>query len=204
MTPRGLFAYEILRNRNMKKHKIYLAALVCLLLVSNCGGGSGPNFDAGNSGVDKESVVKIAAESLETETGFYSEEYAECLLEGLLEITPDLSWEDIGEALERDGNLESLQSSEQAPDEEELLSLAFTCMGEGDVLEDLMDDVAEDGTSSDGNSVGGNYGDDPYLDNLYDQCADGDDQACDDLFWESPLNSEYEAFGENCGGRGCY
>lgn len=44
------------------------------------------------------------------------------------------------------------------------------------------------------------YGDDPYLDGLWDACAGGDMVACDDLFMESPFGSEYEEFGDTCGG----
>ena len=53
-------------------------------------------------------------------------------------------------------------------------------------------------TSGQGDSGGepNAYGDDPYLDSLWDACAGGDVQACDDLYWESPLGSEYESFGE--------
>ncbi|MBX9246071.1 hypothetical protein ICW40_14810 [Actinotalea ferrariae] len=47
----------------------------------------------------------------------------------------------------------------------------------------------------------GTYGSDPELDALYDACADEDWQACDDLYMESPRGSEYEAFGDSCGGR---
>jgi hypothetical protein len=46
------------------------------------------------------------------------------------------------------------------------------------------------------------YGDDPDLDVLWDACAAGDGAACDDLYVESPFGSEYEEFGETCGGRG--
>jgi hypothetical protein len=45
------------------------------------------------------------------------------------------------------------------------------------------------------------YGDDPYFDGLWDDCAAGDGQACDTLFQESPVDSEYEEFGASCGGR---
>ena len=47
----------------------------------------------------------------------------------------------------------------------------------------------------------GDYGSDPELDALYDACADEDWEACDDLYIESPLGSEYEEFGDTCGGR---
>ena len=43
------------------------------------------------------------------------------------------------------------------------------------------------------------YGDDPFLDVLYDQCADGDLDACDELYFDAPTGSEYEAFGSTCG-----
>lgn len=45
------------------------------------------------------------------------------------------------------------------------------------------------------------YGDIPELDPLWDQCGAGDDAACDDLYWQSPIGSEYESFAQNCGGR---
>ncbi|NTW38980.1 MAG: hypothetical protein HGA44_03700 [Cellulomonadaceae bacterium] len=50
-------------------------------------------------------------------------------------------------------------------------------------------------TSSDANA----YGDDAALDALWDQCAAGDGQACDDLYFQAPIGSEYEAFGNTCG-----
>lgn len=47
---------------------------------------------------------------------------------------------------------------------------------------------------------GGTYGSDPALDALWDSCAGGDMAACDTLYMESPLGSEYEQFGDTCGG----
>lgn len=44
------------------------------------------------------------------------------------------------------------------------------------------------------------YGDDPYLDSLWDACADGDLQSCDTLYYGSAVGSEYEEFGASCGG----
>ncbi len=43
------------------------------------------------------------------------------------------------------------------------------------------------------------YGDDAYLDGLWDACAAGDMTACDALFSESPVGTEYEDFGGTCG-----
>lgn len=45
------------------------------------------------------------------------------------------------------------------------------------------------------------YGDWLPLDRLWDACADGDAAACDELFVESPLRTEYERFGSSCGDR---
>lgn len=49
---------------------------------------------------------------------------------------------------------------------------------------------------------GETYGDNAELDALWDSCAAGDMAACDDLYFESPLGSEYEEFGDTCGGIG--
>ncbi|MEM9714773.1 MAG: hypothetical protein AAGA17_21310 [Actinomycetota bacterium] len=45
------------------------------------------------------------------------------------------------------------------------------------------------------------YGDDPVLDVLWDDCENGDGQACDDLYFDAPIGSDYEFFGETCGDR---
>ncbi|MFP5331424.1 MAG: hypothetical protein ACLGHX_03540 [Acidimicrobiia bacterium] len=43
------------------------------------------------------------------------------------------------------------------------------------------------------------YGDDPAFDELWGTCSAGDAQACDDLFFQTPIGSVYEAFGRVCG-----
>ena len=47
----------------------------------------------------------------------------------------------------------------------------------------------------------GDLGDDPALDDLTERCFEGDMQACDQLYVQSPLGSEYEQYGATCGGR---
>jgi hypothetical protein len=42
----------------------------------------------------------------------------------------------------------------------------------------------------------GAYGSDPQLDRLQDRCGRGDSAACDELFWESPVGSDYEAYAQ--------
>lgn len=45
------------------------------------------------------------------------------------------------------------------------------------------------------------YGDDPELDALWDACSDGDMEACDNLRYSSPAESDYYALGTGCNGR---
>ncbi|MEM9200760.1 MAG: hypothetical protein AAGC53_03840 [Actinomycetota bacterium] len=44
-------------------------------------------------------------------------------------------------------------------------------------------------------------GDDPVLDLLVEQCRRGNNQACDELFADSPVGSDYAAYGQTCGNR---
>jgi hypothetical protein len=47
----------------------------------------------------------------------------------------------------------------------------------------------------------GDLGDDPQLDALAEECFDGDPSACDDLYRDSDVGSDYEEYGGTCGGR---
>jgi hypothetical protein len=47
----------------------------------------------------------------------------------------------------------------------------------------------------------GDLGNDERFDRLADECFEGDPSSCDDLFRESDLGSEYEEYGNTCGGR---
>lgn len=40
----------------------------------------------------------------------------------------------------------------------------------------------------------GAYGDDETLDKLWDACEEGSLEACEELFWDSPIDSEYEQY----------
>lgn len=87
----------------------------------------------------------------------------------------------------------------QAPVDSEYEEFGFSCGGvvpEGEV--EICSEVL--GSSSDtGESF--TFGDDAALDALWQACSAGDGQACDDLYWDSPIDSEYEAFGNTCGYR---
>lgn len=82
-----------------------------------------------------------------------------------------------------------------------MMTAMFDVFAECDIpLESLMGGGipgATPGSSSDGQS----YGDDPTLDAMWDACEGGDGEACDDLYFQSALGSEYEEFGDTCGGR---
>ena len=63
-----------------------------------------------------------------------------------------------------------------------------------DVVENNLDDITN-------NLTGGNHGDNATLDALWDACAAEDWASCDQLYFDSPLGSEYESFGDTCGNR---
>lgn len=70
-------------------------------------------------------------------------------------------------------------------------------------LAELEELLGSGGTGSGTASSGAtSYGDDASLDALWDSCEAGDMAACDDLYFASPIGSEYEAFGDSCGNRG--
>lgn len=73
----------------------------------------------------------------------------------------------------------------ESPEGSEYREFAATCGGAG---------------QGDGNCAGEGQ-DDPFLDELYDACAESDLHACDDLFFYAPVGSAYEEFGSTCGGR---
>lgn len=66
-----------------------------------------------------------------------------------------------------------------------------------DVVDDVVDDIDITDITGDGDS----YGDDAALDALWDACENEDWEACDSLFMQAPVGSEYEDFGDTCGNR---
>lgn len=81
-----------------------------------------------------------------------------------------------------------------------------TCVeefGEGDEFDSAGEDFATQVAGIDCSTVDGpcEYGDDAALDALWDACETGDFNACDELYFDSPFDSVYEAFGDTCGDR---
>ena len=164
--------------------KIIAISVVWLLCLTGCGG------DGSESKSSDDPAIEVVIDSIVNDPEFPGDrEQAACFVNYILDNT-SLTIEDF------DNDEVVSQDMEKAS---EILEAYVT----GSIACGLEIDLfSEDDSSEDVLSSGGNYGDDPYLDSLYDQCADGDNQACDDLFWQSPGGSEYEAFGNDCGGRG--
>ena len=66
---------------------------------------------------------------------------------------------------------------------------------------EVVDDIGDELDITDITGDGDSYGDDAALDALWDACADEDWEACDSLFMQAPVGSEYEDFGDTCGNR---
>jgi S1-C subfamily serine protease len=100
----------------------------------------------------------------------------------------------------------------------QLVPLVFTADALAELVDDFLASPAEpavdcagtgwsgpfdpDGADPDTWSSGAEtYGDHPALDGLWDLCAEGDFESCDDLWWMAPPGSDYERFGDTCGDR---
>ena len=161
-----------------------IMAFVVALVAASCGGDATEDFRA--------TLV---------DDGF-TQAQADCVLDGFDEagIDPaDLTDEALGD---------------DAPPAE-AIDITVGCLDVSDVDIDLGDIEVDvempeldldlgDTDLGDADTAGltaGGYGDDPALDALWDACAAGDGQACDDLYWSSAVDSAYEAFGNTCGER---
>ncbi|WP_024287898.1 hypothetical protein [Cellulomonas sp. KRMCY2] len=84
----------------------------------------------------------------------------------------------------------------ESPTDSEYETFGDTCGNRTDGGTYCVEEFAVDAPADEPSA----YGDDPALDALWDACAGGDGQACDDLYNQSPFGSEYETFGDTCGG----
>ena len=103
------------------------------------------------------------------------------------------------ELIEADGAATLLSIFSGALDSPGADSSPFLLLGAGMLEASVACDVSFDALG--GGSTGTDYGDDPVLDALWDDCVAGSGSACDQLYFQSPLLSEYERFGATCGDR---
>ena len=85
-----------------------------------------------------------------------------------------------------------------------LTAIRVDCVGVANLGRDPASATESTGTSVPSTESGNlprRVGDDPTLDALYAQCRDGFGQACDALFDQAPVGSDYEAFAVTCGNR---
>lgn len=121
----------------------------------------------------------------------------DCILE-----TTDFELADL---VELETTLGSVGGEEMTPEREAALLACFDTGGEIGGETNGADEPGQSTTfEGDCAQVNGpcTYGDDPALDVLWDDCDAGSGAACDALFFDSPSGSEYEHFGDTCGGRG--
>jgi len=171
-----------------------LAAVVVIVLAVLLLGGD----DDDTSGVE----ARLASQIQSSSDGALDDGQADCVAGYLVD--------EIGE--DRLADVDFDAEEPPAGMEDELIAATFGAISEcdidptalggggGDEGSDVSDDPADDGEAPAEGGEGA-YGSDPELDALYDECEGGDYQACDDLFLESPSGSEYEDFGDTCGGR---
>lgn len=91
-----------------------------------------------------------------------------------------------------------------APIDSDYESFGLTCGGRAiaECSELLGDDSGDTAIEIDSPPAGSPApGTDAELDALWNSCNDGSATACDDLFWQAPIDSVYEAYGLSCGGR---
>jgi len=150
---------------------VMVLGAVLALLATACAGGA----------TDEDFKAEL------TKDGMFTDEQADCVVDKLNEagINPgDLTDQALGD------------------DDPPIEAIAITteCLM-GGLTDEMQDDVADIMSRTEGDVSLGTYGDDPELDKLWDACEGGEMQACDDLFFQSPFGSDYEAFGNSCGRR---
>ena len=159
------------------------AVLDVAAICSGDSGETGPSSDEDRS-YDDLSVLEQAFVDGVTESGG-TEEVGICMLDELDAAGISIL------------DLAALGLEEDAEPSEEFMTAIFRC-GDELAASGIFDDA--DGLFSN-SADGDDYGDNPELDALHDACTAGDAEACDELYWSSPIGSAYEAYGNTCGDR---
>jgi len=176
------------------KGRMMFAIVAFALMMAACGGGSDGGAAAGDSAAAQAVIQEMVADGISQDT-------AECFVGALVDEFG------IDELLALE------EESEPSPAVAfRALELLDECgFGLGDIDTGLDDEASDPGEvpadfrelAMPREAVDGPYtfGDDADLDALWDDCEAGSGSACDDLYFQSALGSEYEAFGNTCGNR---
>lgn len=163
-----------------RTHRLGLALSALALLAAAC-----------SSGFSRNDAIATLIED-----GGMTEAQAACVVEGIEDV---------------DGMSIDYIASDADPSEDQreaMFAIVSECLLSG--LQADTEEAAEATTTTTSAAETASAGDeppgtDPALDALWVDCSNGDDEACDTLFWEAPVDSDYEAYGLSCGGRtdGC-
>lgn len=135
----------------------------------------------------RDSVVDFFAASMLL-GGVMEETEAQCVADALVA--------DLGVSELLTGALDAAGLGLGTPSGSETLAFGLAVFS---AAEDCGVDLNEVGPT--GLQPGFGYGDNPILDSYYDDCAAGSLSACDDLYQQSAVGSDYETFGRTCGDR---
>ena len=145
---------------------------VALALVAAACGG-------GSEATKDDLVAELVGDNL------FTQEQAECFV--------DAVWDEIGPLDSgRITSPDDLTAAEQSA----LTAATFSCIDIGGLLDDSL--TGETNFSPTDRAPGTNA----EFDALWESCGGGDAEACDTLYFDSPVGSDYEEFGLSCGGRG--
>jgi hypothetical protein len=135
--------------------------------------------------LDRERAIQ---EVLDANAGRLSRDQAACVVDRVVA--------EVGAAQLQAGAVPSPQQVDQ------LTSIKVDCVGVANLgLNPATSTSAPRATGSGSYREPQRFGDDPRLDALYSACQQGSGPACDQLFDQSGLGTDYEEFASTCGGR---
>ncbi len=189
----GLDISEVLQSDDLSEDDAATRDRIATECSGVTSGGSGNDGDSDGSDSDSSGSGRSVDDLSAIERGMVqgmmqdgaSEEGALCVVNAIQDQDIDL-----GQLLRAGENVDEVMTPE-------MMTVVFSCMDE------LFDSnsFAFGDFRDDANSDGSTYGDNPELDALWDACGGGDGAACDELYWISPIGSDYEDYGNTCGDR---
>lgn len=152
------------------------AVAIVLAIVASC---------SAEPELDRDRAIQ---EVLDANAGRLTRDQAACVVDRVVA--------EVGAAQLQPGATPSPQQVEQ------LTSIKVDCVGVANLgLNAATSTSAPRATGSGSYREPQRFGDDPRLDALYTACQQGSGPACDQLFDQSGLGTEYEEFASTCGGR---